>query len=584
MCGIGGIISPDNSIVETVVLQRMAQSLAHRGPDGEATWINPTKNAGFAHRRLSVIDTSEQAAQPMHFLNRYTIVYNGEIYNYLELKQILCSRGYSFTTRSDTEVILAAFHEYKTGCLERFNGMYAFAIWDDHEKKLFCARDRFGEKPFYYLHAGDTFYFASELKSLYAAGIKKVQNNSLLLRFLLLGYTRDPGDTSAVFDANIKSLPASHYMEYSLSLREIRIKKYWDLSRTVFSTNENTSVEKFTELFSRSVKRRLRSDVTVGTSLSGGLDSSSIAAVIGRLQIHELKTFTAAFEGFQKNEAHIARKIANNFGFKNFQVFPDQEGFAAEFIKLLHMHEEPITSASVYAQYKVFELAAKENVTVLLDGQGADETIAGYDKYLSWKLKAIFPAKTATILKRREQTIIRNNAYVNAEFINAFGTPHVYKPEVRDLNDLLYFDCFCSGLEELLRYADRNSMAHGREIRLPFLDHELVSFVFSLPSSYKIRHGYTKWILRKAMKGILPDEITKNKRKTGFEPPQKLWMNSKKFIDLSHEAIKELIRLGILNNSALDELGKVHDAYEKDTTIWRWAVAGTLMLINKKGV
>ncbi len=471
MCGIAGIISPHSSIINIDILQRMGASVSHRGPDGEGYWINSSENAGFAHRRLSVIDIGESGAQPMHYLKRYTIVYNGEIYNYIELKQDLLKKGFSFNSSSDTEVILACYACYKEDCVKYFDGMFAFAIWDEQEQTLYCARDRFGEKPFYYYYDGinKAFYFGSEIKALRAAGISEEANNKLLLSYLSAGYTSDVTDPSATFDINIKKLPAAHWLKFSFQLHGIAFNKYWDIDPSrIIKISLKETVEKFSELFSISVKRRLRSDVSLGASLSGGLDSSSVVSEIFSLQPEiNLKTFTAVFPGYEKNESANAELISRKYNAKNFTTDGSADDFINNFEKLLFHQEEPFTSASVYAQYKVFELAKYHNVTVLLDGQGADETIAGYNKYKNWRMRSILPAFTAKLLSQKEKNKLEHNKEINTGFINAYKS-EPYKPVVRGLNDLLYFNTFRSGLEELLRYADRNSMAHGREVRLPF--------------------------------------------------------------------------------------------------------------------
>ena len=586
MCGIAGIISPDPSRIQEDKLAKMARCLAHRGPDDQSTWINPTNNAGFAHRRLCVIDTSKLASQPMHCLSRYSIVHNGEIYNYTEVREILEKKGYLFASHSDTEVILAAYAEYGRSCVDYFDGMFAFAIWDDLQKELFCARDRFGEKPFYYYYdeTDNTFLFGSELRALYEAGVKQTDNYSMLLRFLTLGHTSDASDLSATFDARIKKLPAAHHLHYSLDAPSPVIKRYWDLSLEVIPVPLQMAQERLSELLSVSIRRRLRSDVPLGTSLSGGLDSSAIAYHVAKSGT-VLKTFTAAFPGYRKDESAEAAAVARQLGLDNFQVQVTSGDFVNDFEKLLWYQEQPFSSASVYAQFKVFELASREGVTVLLDGQGADETIAGYVKYLNWRKRTIFPEPLSNWLINRDRTAVHQNPFINKEFLAAYGTSaKVAKPVVKKLNDLLCFDTLYQGLEDLLRYADRNSMAHGREVRLPFLSHELVSFIFSLPSKLKIGKGYTKWILRQTMDGKLPDDIVWKRRKTGFEPPQQVWMRHPRALDYFREARRTLVDNGILNEKALAKKIEFHEAYARDTTEWRWMVAGALMQVNKKGV
>ncbi|HUQ65666.1 MAG TPA: asparagine synthase (glutamine-hydrolyzing) [Flavitalea sp.] len=581
MCGIAGIISQNKSQVSNEVLLQMGKCLAHRGPDGHAVWLSDDDSAGFSHTRLSVIDKSAAAAQPMHYGERFTIIYNGEIYNYIELKEALIKKGYQFKTSSDTEVILASYMQYKERCVEQFDGMFAFALWDDENKTLFCARDRFGEKPFFY-STSNGFYFASEIKALHVAGMSRERDNGMLLLFLGTGGTIDPADTSRTFYRKIKKLPASHWLMYDVKDSSVIIKKYWDVSKVIRPICVKDALEELNALVTLSVKRRIRSDVPIGTSLSGGLDSSTIAAWLAGLAINNLKTFTASFPGFEKDETAKAQKVAAKFHFQHFTIEPGAEGLIMDFEKMAWYHDEPIASGSVYAQYKVFELAAKEHVTVLLDGQGADELFAGYDHYRRWKLRSVFPAFTARLLERRERRHLSDPS-VNIEFAEAAAKEiTIVKPEVRDLNHLLYFDTFCSGLEQLLRYADRNAMAHGREVRLPFLCHELAAFIFSLPARMKIHEGYTKWLLRRMMADQLPHEIVWTKRKTGFEPPQKMWMEHPVVQDYMIDARKKLVDERVLSKVVLDQRLPPNAAYDRKGNGWRWMSASAF--IHKKGV
>ena len=581
MCGIAGIISQNKIKINDDVLINMGNCIAHRGPDGQATWINRDGTAGFSHRRLSIIDRSAAAAQPMHYAGRYSIIYNGEIYNYIEIRQQLISKGYQFKTVSDTEVIIAAYAHYKEKCVEHFDGMFAFAIWDENEKTLFCARDRFGEKPFYYTE-NNGFYFASEIKALRVAGIQSEADEGMLLLFLSSGNTIDSSDKFRTFYRGIKKLPASHWLKYDLQHSAVLIKRYWEVSKEIRPVSLNRALEELNGLLMRSVKRRLRSDVPLGTCLSGGLDSSSIAATLSMLSVRHLKTFTASFPGFERDETAGVKKTAKIFELENLTVSPTAEGLASDFEKLAHFQDEPIASGSAYAQFKVFELAKNEKVTVLLDGQGADEILGGYDHYRRWRMRSIFPELTARLLERRAKRELFDPS-LNREFAEAASKElNIVKPVVRQLNDLLYFDTVCLGLEQLLRYADRNSMAHGREVRLPFLNHELVSFIFSLPASMKISEGYTKWLLRKLMDDRLPQETVWQKRKTGFEPPQKKWMEQRAMQELIIEAKKRLVNDGILDKLVLDQRPSTNAAFDRRAHEWRWVA--TSVFIHKKGV
>ena len=613
MCGIAGIVTLNSQLVSTARLKKMTDAIAHRGPDGEGQWVNNAGNTGLGSRRLAVIDVSAAGAQPMHFGNRYSIVHNGEIYNYIEIKKILQQKGYAFNSQTDTEVILAAYDCWNEGCLQHFEGMFAFAIWDEQEKILFAARDRFGEKPFYYYHDGQQFIFASEIKALWACGIDKVISEKLLLNYLTVGHTQNPAAIDETFYKNIHKLPPASYLTIEPVTMKKTVKGYWSIDKHKQDEwEEDKAIERLQELFTRSVTMSMRSDVPVGTSLSGGLDSSSIVATIKKFQPNLVfKTFSAVFPGFDKDESRYIRIVSDNLQLENYQVSPTAGDFIQDIEKLLYQHEEPIGSASVYAQYKVFELAKQHGITVLLDGQGADEILAGYHKYYHWfwqelyrtdklqlkkeriaarqlditeewnwknKLAAWFPKEAALALQKREIRKIGNDSFVNNNFFDQVNRIDVIqKPVVRSLNDILYFNSFQFGLEELLRYADRNSMAHGRELRLPFLNHQLVEFVFSLPGRYKIRNGWTKWILRRSMETRVPDEIVWRKDKTGFEPPQKQWMQNERVQDYIFEAKKKLVKERILKDSVLTKKNQPQDAYAADNYDWRWLVAARLL-------
>lgn len=622
MCGIAGIISPDPSQIHTTRLQQMADAVAHRGPDGEGFWINSSNTVGFAHRRLSVIDLSPEAAQPMHFSTgsahqRYTIIYNGEIYNYLEIRDELFSRGYTFQNRCDTEVILAAYDCYKEDCLQYFDGMFAFAIWDEQEQTLFAARDRFGEKPFFYFidEATNTFYFASEMKALWAAGVEKQVDKQALLYYLGLGFTQFPLQKEKTFYSKINGLLPAHYIHWKVKEKPFTINRYWNLNTKTAITSKKDAAEKFRSLFFTSVKRRLRSDVFVGTNLSGGLDSSSIVAVINNLITSEnYKSFSAVFPGFEKDESPYIQEVVSAFGLDDYTVTPTADNFINDFEKLCYHHEQPFGSASVYTQYAVCRLAKENGTKVVLDGQGADEVIGGYSKHIHWYLQELLarkkfslfsseraalkqnnipfdwgyknylaayaPAVTANVLQKRENKNLTGNNELTQDFIDAhFDKSSVYKANVKRMNDILYYDVMDFGLEELLRYADRNSMAHGVEMRLPFLSHELVEFVFTLPAEYKIHEGYTKWILRESVKYIMPSQVTWRKNKIGFEPPQEKWMNSKVFTERIYQAKQQFASNGILKKEMIDTAVRSSGAYSAQNFDWRYLVAATLLTL-----
>jgi len=616
MCGIAGIISSDADRFSPAIVNKMTTALAHRGPDGDSFWSNPSKQVLFGHRRLSIIDLSENGRQAMHYQNRYTIIYNGEIYNYLEIREQLQKKGHTFQSQSDTEVILAAFSSYKEDCLQLFDGMFSFAIWDEEQKTLFAARDRFGEKPFYYLYDdfNNVFWFASEIKALTAAGIETSVNNQKLLMYLSLGYCEDPSDKDGTFYNKIKQLPSANFLFYNLPEKNLVLRQYWKLDKEKELTiSKSRAIEAFSELFTTSISRRLRSDVPLGTSLSGGLDSSSVTAIIHeQIKSGKSKTLSSVFPGFSKDESIYIQNVTNAFQLENISVTPTADEFTRDFTTLLYHQEAPVSSASVYIQYRVFELAKKYDVKVLLDGQGADEILGGYMRYIHWYLQELlgqnkfsqfkfekkalranqipftwtwknyvaskFTQVSKNQLEARELQKILNNTELDTDFVTQnLDKKLMNKPLVSKLNDILYFNTSQSGLGELLRYADRNSMAHGREVRLPFLSHELVEFIFSLPSHFKIHNGWTKWILRKTVEKKLPAEIVWRKDKIGFEPPQKSWMEHPLLQDYLYESKKKLVNQNILKPSILSKKNQPHEAYAADNVDWRYLVAGQLV-------
>ena len=603
----------------------MTDALAHRGPDGEGLWQSDNGMVQLGHRRLSIIDLSKAAAQPMHFIpvsskrwaegNHYTIIHNGEIYNHIEIRKHLEKEGYSFHTQSDTEVILAAYDFWNDECIEQFDGMFAFAIWDEKEQELFAARDRFGEKPFFYHFNKEQFVFGSEMKALWAAGIQKKANLQMLFNYITIGYVDNPERPEETFFENIFKLPPASRLYYKPATGELTIEKYWDIDTSIRNKTigDAEAIERFQHLFSTSVKRRLRSDVTVGTSLSGGLDSSSIVSVIDGLLIPDsrLQAFTASFPGYEKDELSFSGKIANQFSLRQ-HIYPvTDQNLVDDWETFLTHQEEPVASSSAFAQYKVFELAKQQNVTVLLDGQGADETLAGYHKYYKWYWQELFqqrnlmrsgeiaaarkigieekfglknilasllPDLASVILEHQYLAYALQQEDLTREFVQLQSKEAYYTtPALNNLNGLLHFNTCVHGLEELLRYADRNSMTHSREVRLPFLNHELVEFIFTLPSHFKIREGWTKWLLRQSMKEQLPAEIVWRKDKVGFEPPQKKWMENPNLQEMIQEARKKLVNEKVLKPGVISKPLEATDAYAANSNDWRYLSAAAIL-------
>ncbi len=615
MCGIAGIISLHKAFIQPYRLKAMADALKHRGPDGEELWLEDEAGVGFAHCRLSIIDLSEKAKQPFQYLH-FTIIFNGEIYNYIELRNELKQKGYSFYSNSDTEIIPAAYDYWGKDCLNHFDGMFAFALFDKKQNEVFIARDRFGEKPLYYYAdykdrgRFEEFLFASEMKALWKTGVAKHLSGMMLLNFLTLGYVQNPLKKSETFYTNILSLPPGYYLTVFPKQGKVRMKKWYNPSMINIQSSIDDASNQFRELFFSSVDKRLRSDVSIGTSLSGGIDSSSIVAAIDVLKNKkEINSnwknvaFTAIFPGFEKDESRQSKLVADYFGIKQFTIEPNESDCLKYFDELMYHQEEPIQSSSVLTQFMIYKLAKENNIIVLLDGQGADEILGGYKKYAPWFLQqlfltdkknffhekkllkennlletwnvknyaaAYFPLKASLQLQQRAVKQQNLNDFLNKDFLNQYQNKDtLQKPVVKNLEDILYYNTFHIGLEELLRYADRNSMAHSREVRLPFLNHQLVEFIFSLSSSFKIKNGFTKWLLRESMSDFLPPEVAWQKDKTGYEPPQKKWMQQKQIQDLIYESRKKLISEKVLAKSTESFDIKALGAHEANNMDWR---------------
>lgn len=618
MCGIAGIIqNKPNRNRET--LTRMTRSLAHRGPDGEGLWQNDTQTALLGHRRLAILDLTDAASQPMHFSsqqtrNRYSIVHNGEIYNYIELRRQLQNEGYQFHTQSDTEVILAAYDFWQDECVEYFDGMFAFAIWDEEEQELFAARDRFGEKPFYFWHENGELIFASEIKAIWAAGISKTANLQMLFNFITIGYTGNPANPQETFYQQIQKLPPASRLYFNPLDGFFLIDKYYEIDPDEQDTKitVQAAIEKFQSLFDASLRRRLRSDVPIGCSLSGGLDSSSIITRIQQLQpAAKLHCFTAHFPGYEKDELLYARLVANQWQLPHHISVLHDADLPELWQHFMYHQEEPVGSASAFAQYMVYKLAAESGTKVLLDGQGADETLAGYHKYYKWYwqelfvrrrllrskeityaralgvkekfgakniMAALFPDLASVILERQYLLHALQQPDLHPEFVRLQSKEAYYTtPEMHHLNGVLHFNATQNGLEELMRYADKNAMAHGREPRLPFLSHELVNFLFTLPAHFKIRNGWTKWILRQSINQQLPDAIVWRKDKTGFEPPQQQWMQHPALQQLITDAMQKLVDEKILRPSVLNQPVTGDTAYSSRSQHWRYLAAATCL-------
>ncbi len=603
MCGISGIVNFNNAPVSSTPLQAMLQVLRHRGGDDEQIWQED--NIGFAHNRLSIIDLSQNGKQPMHYLH-YTIVFNGEIYNYLELKKSLEQFGYSFNTNSDTEVLLVLYHHYKEECLHFLDGMFAFCIYDAHKKNIFCARDRFGEKPFFYKYNKEHFIFASEMKALWEAGVSKKLCTQMAYNYITHGSLSNPNKPEDTFYENIQKLEQGHYLFIDTRTGSFKKIRYYNSNIDNLQLTRQEAIEQLKELFEEALVIRLRSDVAIGTSLSGGIDSSLIAyALQPLLKSKQLNTFSAIFPNSPKNEEAYIKYIASQIPINPNYIIPSSQDFSNQFKQMLWHQEEPVANASVFAQFKVMQLAKEKNVKVLLDGQGADEVFGGYYHYynnylLGLKrndkgvmateiryinalikenylpkhfiygsqihLKNNFPKLANTIRKYAKAYQLANSGFISKKFIkdNLQKTIDATNYNL-DLNKTLYKDTHINGLQNLLRFADRNSMAQTIEVRLPFLSHKIVEFAQGLPETYKIWNGQTKWLLRNL--NILPSKIVDRKDKIAYEAPQNNWLLSS--CDLINEANEHLAALGITDKTVYTKEKIQNSSPFQQEIIWR---------------
>jgi asparagine synthase (glutamine-hydrolysing) len=567
MCGIAGVLSSKRAAHMQV--EEMVRHQAHRGPDGSALWTSPSGLCTLGHTRLAIIDLSPAAAQPWVASSvGLTIVFNGEVYNYVELRHELQSK-WAFRSASDTEVLIAAYSTWGPSCVERLNGMFAFAIWDDNANILTLARDRLGEKPLYFSQSGDTFVFASELLAM-SHRSELLDLDPFLAREYLLASTVSTFDARrhSLFKGVLQVLPGQ-IVSVAVDGRTGRPRcaatsVYWDSIAQLRDRPRAEDIElsgtteQLRALFEDSIRIRLRSDVSVGSCLSGGLDSSSIVATMRRLAPDmSLSTYTGRFEGLgAADEGGYARAVSEAFRTDHHEVVITAAGFAREAERLYLAAELPIGGLSQYGQWCVFRLAAENGTTVLLDGQGADEIFGGYGHSIHRAfLSELFARKLflAYLEERRQLARMAPETFslvstirqslgplfarmgrwsaptLLSDFCRALPQPndssHVNGPwrGVRALSDILWSLTSQSMLPSLLRYGDRLSMHFAREVRLPFCDHRIVEFAFGLPSEQLVGSADVKRILRETMRPLLPNAIS-NRPKQGFNPPANAWL------------------------------------------------------------
>lgn len=569
MCGIAGIVAPKGFDQRTLV--EMTHLISYRGPDGygfAVAWggspcdmeivhnqdphpLEAQPVIGLGNRRLAILDVSTAGSQPMQTEDRaYTITFNGEIYNYKEIRRELEQVGVSFRSHTDTEVILRAYQRWGAECLHRFNGMWAFAIWDRARQTLFCARDRFGVKPFYYSLYGGRFVFASEIKQiLQATEMPRTANPGTVYHFLELGLMDYSSDT---FFEGIHQLQGGHCLTLELSSPLTpNIRRYWELrTEPQLNVSDADAIAEFRSLFENAVKLRLRSDVPVGVSLSGGLDSSSVVCKAKQLEPGtKFQTFSSCFEDAEFDEREYASAVVREIHGIAHRAFPQGTAFWNNLKALIYHQDEPVGSPGIYPQWCVMAVARAQAVPVILGGQGGDEALCGYQKYQFFYWWHLCQSGDLQFVRELLMWLRQGTSshWTLPEIVRYFPKPlrkpfsmtnRICTEEMQRLSLGVSFnlgsgstlaerqktDFIYSSIPALLHHEDRASMAHSVESRLPFMDYRLVDFLLRCPPSLKLRDGWSKWLLRNALVGTLPEKIRLRRTKLGFHTPEKRWM------------------------------------------------------------
>ncbi|PYU30004.1 MAG: asparagine synthase (glutamine-hydrolyzing) [Acidobacteria bacterium] len=616
MCGICGVFNFDRKReVQRSWLDSMNRQIVHRGPDDDGFFVS--ENVGLAMRRLSIIDL-ETGHQPLSNEDgAIWVVYNGEIYNYKDLRSKLLNRGHTFRSNTDTEVIVHLYEEYGRNCVEHLRGMFAFVVWDKGRRRLFAARDRLGIKPFYYRLTDREFIFASEIKSLLEfPGVKHELNRASLPEYLAFGYLT----SQETLFSGINSLPPARWLELDES-GNASLQEYWDLHFEVEREHpEKCYVETYRTLFEECVASHLMSDVPVGVFLSGGLDSSAVAAMTAKHSREPLQTFSVGYDESCFSELPYARAVAEHIGSQHHQVVVRCEDFFAALPRLIWHEDKPIAWPSSVALYSVARLA-REHVVVVLTGEGSDETLAGYSRYVWTLWNARFDSVYRWVLPRSLRSFahdfISNTALLNADtrrrlqhtfvgrngdswnslyletFLCAFGRrerdellleaggdfsrdPYrnytsFWESKSGDLLSRMLYADIKTYLVELLMKQDRMSMAASVESRVPFLDHVLVEFAARVPSRYRIHRLGGKNILRSAVRDLLPSSII-DRRKMGFPTPWSAWLSGPKAIWIEQLLTEPRSRArGLFKPETVRQILHEHNAGRRDHTdhLWR---------------
>jgi len=601
MSGINGFNWSDKGAVE-----RMNAVLKHRGPDGEGIYLDDYVSLG--HCRLAVVDLSEKGRQPMGNEDESIwLVCDGGVYNFKELRKELEQRGHRFKSSTGAEVIIHAYEEWQVECLDRFNGMFAFAVYDSNCKKLFLARDRYGIKSLYYYADNGRFIFSSEIKGILSHPVERKPNDRVIFEYLRSTLVQHRSET---FFERIWKLPPGSYLVYDLTDHSLSIRGWYELqlsSLESVSMNKRERAERVREVLTDSTRLRLVADVPVGSLLSGGLDSTSIVCLRRQLMPEgEIKTFSSLFVGTGLDESGYISEVVNFAGLESYTTVPTEENLLDDLSDLVLTQEEPCLQ-SVYGQYAVVKLAHEQGVKVLLGGQGGDELFGGYIPYfgfyfyelfrrLRWyrllremffylrSYQGLLPFQVLglSLLPEEIRDRVRNarTKWISRELYDRFdggGSAGDRPCWVGSLNKRLLVSLLYSSIPRLVLWGDKNSMRWGVEARLPFLDHRLVELAASLPPEDKLRDGITKYILREAVREFLPGKIVGRKRKTPFDVPGDRWLRHPKVVRFT----KDLIESAAFKGRPYWEFHKVQKRFEaytekrrvsdKDTNdCWKW--------------
>ena len=609
MCGFLGIVS--NKALKFDNFNNALKKISHRGPDNSSTWINEKSNIILGHNRLSIIDLSSQGNQPMSYLGRYKIIFNGEIYNYKELKKTLESMGYKFKSNTDTEIILASYDRWKEKCLEYFRGMFAFTIFDEKKNNIFIARDRVGEKPLYYINDRETLYFSSEIKSLLELKIDIPKINFEILNYLL---TRGFSSNENTIYQSIKKLPAAHYLNYNIAKDNLKIIRYWKLENDLVNYNQNQNkIEQFDEIIKKIISYQLNTDVSTGVLLSGGIDSSLITS-ISSLKKNNIKTFNVSFPNNLKyDESKYAKQISNYFKTDHHQIRVNRID-PSIINTLIDIYDEPFFDSSAIPTLLIFQ-EIKKYCKVVLGGDGGDEVFGGYKHYnyiiyldvISKFIPELFRRILKNIILKKDSNHFKGKNWISYLDLNLkkklpivpkyfdndekfqllntqLDSQLNYSNNNLDSNDLvksLMHENFSNYLcDNLLVKTDMASMNNSVELRSPFLDHKLIEFLFyNFKTSEKVNFFNRKIFLKKYSSNYFPKNYD-YRRKMGFSIPFKEWLKEDNWKEFFYDNI--LSKKNIFNKKyAIDLMNKQNSGYDNSSKLYAILIL-VLWFENKK--